>query len=294
MLERVIACAALLLGLAGCGDLPRPFAGNPGRQALMLSVPPPPKLMVPNPTDSLLGDREAAAWSHAMTDALVASELPAFNATPHAGDWILHLSANLQGGQVTPTYALTDARGGDRGRVTGSPVPAGAWAQGSPQVLGQSAAEVAPQIVALLRAVDATLKQSDPNSLYNRPARIFFAGVTGAPGDGKPTLTHGIRSKIPETGDQLVTRPEFADYILRATVQLTDEPGGQQQVEIHWFVADRTGRVIGDIAQGHDLPRGTLDHHWGDIASVITDQAAGAVHDAITNASGRHDKHTAS
>ncbi len=35
--------AAALASLAGCGDLPHPFPGNPGGIALRLAVPPPPR-----------------------------------------------------------------------------------------------------------------------------------------------------------------------------------------------------------------------------------------------------------
>ena len=146
---------------------------------------------------------------------------------------------------------------------------------------------MAPQLLGLLRSVDATIKQSDPNSLYNRPARIFFAGVTGAPGDGDAALARFMRRKLPETGDQLVDHPGSADFLLRATVKVTDEPGGQQQVEIHWLVADPAGKIAGDVAQGHDIPKGTLDRYWGDVASAVTDEAAGGVHEVITNFSGR-------
>lgn len=279
-----------LLLLAACGDLPRPFAGNPGRAALALAVPPPPRLIVPPPEGGLLPEPDAAAWAHAVSDALVAAEIPAFPEPAHKGEWILRLSASLQGAQVTPRYTLIDPKGGTKGDVDGAPVPASLWAQAAPAAFQQSATQAAPQIVGLLRSVDASLKQSDPNSLYNRPARIFFSGVTGAPGDGNISLARGMRIRLPDTGDQLVDRADRADFLLRGTVRMTDEPGGQQQVEIHWLVNDRAGHIAGDVAQGHDVAKGTLDHYWGDIAAAVTDEAAGGVHEVITNFSGRRKK----
>ena len=277
----------LCLLLTACGDLPRPFAGNPGRHAMQLAVPPPPRLVVPPPAESLLAAQDAAAWSHAVTDALVAEEIPAFSSQVRPGDWTLRLAARLQGGQVVPSYTLLDAKGGERGEVTGHAVPEADWAQAAPAAFNASAAEAAPQVLALLRSVDATIKQSDPNSLYNRPARLYFSGVTGAPGDGNRALARDMRRKIPDTGDLLVTAAVAADFVLRGTVQVTDEPGGQQQVEIHWLVSDPAGHLAGDVAQGHDVAKGTLDHSWGDIADAVTDEAAGGVHEVITNFSGR-------
>ncbi len=278
---------SLLLLLSACGDLPRPFAGNPGRNALALSVPPPPRLLVPVPTDGLLPAQDAQIWAHAVTDALVADEIPAFAMPPHKGEWQLHLSASLQGDHVTPRYTLYDPKGGTKGDVYGTPVAAALWAEASLPAFQQSASQAAPQIVDLLRSVDATLKQSDPNSLYNRPAKIYFSGVTGAPGDGNSSLARGMRIRLPDTGDQMVDKADHSDFLLHATVKMTDEPGGQQQVEIHWIVSDRAGHIAGDVAQGHDVAKGTLDHYWGDIAAAVTDEAAGGVHEVITNFSGR-------
>jgi len=279
--------ASLLLLVCSCGDLPRPFAGNPGRTALALAVPPPPRLIVPPPTAGLLPDSDAAAWAKAVTEALVAEEIPAFAASAHKGEWQLRLSANLEGEQVTPRFTLIDPKGGTKGDVVGTPVLAVDWELASPAILQQTAMQAAPQIVGLLRSVDASLKQSDPNSLYNRPARVFFSGVTGAPGDGDVALARGMRIRIPDTGDQIVDKIDTADFLLRGTVKLTDEPGGQQQVEIHWLVSDRAGHLAGDVAQGHDVGKGTLDHYWGDVAAAVTDEAAGGVHEVITNFSGR-------
>jgi len=276
-----------LAALSSCGDLPRPFAGNPGRNALALAVPPPPRLIVPAPTNGLLPDPDAKAWAEAVTNALVAAEIPAYAAAVHKGEWQLRLSASLDGTMVTPKFTYIDPKGRIKGEVIGAPVAAADWAQANPAVFQQSAAQAAPQIVGLLRAVDASLKQSDPNSLYNRPARIYFSGVTGAPGDGNTSLARGMRIRLPDTGDQLVEQAYSADFLLRGTVKMTDEPGGQQQVEIHWLVSDPAGHLAGDVAQGHDVAKGTLDHYWGDIAAAVTDEAAGGVHEVITNYSGR-------
>jgi hypothetical protein len=278
---------ALTLLLAACGDLPQPFLDNPGANAVRLSRPPPAKLVVAPPATALLADRDATAWARAVADALVAEELPALVEPSRKGEWRLVLSAEMQGAQVTPRYTYVDPAGKTHGDVATAPVPASAWAAGDPAVFAKAATEAAPQVLGLVRAVEAASKQSDPDSLYNRPARIFFTGVTGAPGDGNFSLARDMRNKLPDVGDQLARSRESADFLLSGTVRVTDVAGGQQQVEIHWVVRDMQGRVAGDVAQGHDLKRGMLDNYWGEIASVITDEAAGGVHEVITNYSGR-------
>ncbi len=290
---------ASLLALAGCGDLPQPFAGRPGATALRLANPPPARLTVPTPGGALLPPKEASLMAHDLTDALVAQELPAFPEQPRAGDWQIRVSAELQGSTVIPRYELLDAGMRPKGGFTGAPLSAAAWAAGDPAIYQQAAATAAPQITALLRSVDASIKQSDPNSLYNRPARIFVAGVTGAPGDGNLALSRQMRAKLPDTGDVLATSAAGADFIVRGTVHIAQLAGRQQQVEIHWLVYDTQGKEAGDIAQGHDIDQGSLDHYWGDVASAVADEAAPGVHEVITNWSGRkktveHDRTTRS
>ncbi len=278
---------ALTLALAACGDLPQPFLDNPGATAVRLSVPPPAKLVVSPPPSALLPDRDAVAWAHAVAAALVAEELPALVEPAKKGEWRLTLSAELANDVVTPRYTYVDPHGQTHGDVVTAPIPAAAWASGDSQVYNKAALEAAPQVLGLVRAVEASVKQSDPNSLYNRPARIFFSGVTGAPGDGNSSLARDMRAKLPDTGDQLTDTLQNADFLLAGTVRVTDVAGNQQQVEIHWIVKDPSGQIAGDVAQGKDLPHGMLDNFWGEIASVITAEAAGGVHEVITNYSGR-------
>jgi len=281
---------ALLLPtlLAACGDLPRPFQGNPGATALRLSRPPPPRLDVPAPGTSLLTNAGAADWAHDTADALVDQEVPAVAIPPHNGDWQLALSAATNGQTVTPRYTVLDPKGAPQGSVDGPAVPAAAWATAAPVTLQQAAQSAAPQVGALLTAIEARLQQSDPNSLLNRPARLYLAGVTGAPGDGNASLARQIRLKLPGNGNVLQDSPNGADFTIKGVVTVRNVPGGQQQIEIHWIVADIYGKEAGDVAQGHDIPAGSLDGYWGEVASVVADEAAGGIGQVINNWTGRH------
>lgn len=279
-----ILLAALL---AGCGDLPRPFAGRPGATALRLATPPPARLTVPPPTGALLPQREAVRLAQDVADALVGNELPAFAQDPRAGDWQVRISATLTGQTVQPRYTLLDADGHQRGDVAGEPIAARAWEAADTATLASAAAAAAPRITDLMRAIDATMKQSDPNSLYNRPARIFLAGVTGAPGDGNDALARQMNRQLPQTGDLLVRTASDADFVVLGRVRATKLAGGQEQIEIHWIVRDTAGHEAGDVAQGHDFPSGALDRYWGDVAEAVAEEAAGGVHEVITNWSGR-------
>ena len=280
----------LVVLFAGCGDLPQPFAGRPGANALRLATPPPARLTVPPPTAALLPQAPSVQMAQDLADALVNNELPAFAQEPKPGDWQVRMTATLTSQTVLPRYTLLDADGRGRGDIAGDPVPADAWEAADPATLRLTAATAAPRITQLMRAVDATIKQSDPNSLYNRPARIFLAGVTGAPGDGDDSLAREMRRQVPQTGDLLVKTGADADFSVRGLVRVTELAGQQQQIEIHWIVSDTAGHEAGDVAQGHDFPHGALDRFWGDIAVAVAQEAAGGVHEVITNWSGRRKK----
>jgi hypothetical protein len=255
---------------------------------MRLSRPPPPRLVVPAPNEALLGNAEAARWAHATSDALVAAEVPALPGKPHAGDWQLAVSATLSGQNVVPRYAVLDPAGKPRGEITGAPVPAAAWENLDDGLARSTAAAAAPQLVSLLVAIDAKVKQSNPDSLLNRPARLYLAPVTGAPGDGNVSLFRQMHAKLPDLGDQVTDDQSQADFIVRGVVKVTHLKSGEEQAEIHWYVLTPEGHEAGDVAQGHDLPPGTLDGYWGDIASVVAEEAAGGVHEVVANWSGRH------
>ena len=178
----LVATAAL----AGCGAYPQPFAGNPGRMGAQLSLPPPPRLVVIPPTTALLGTRDATVFATDVADALADHAIPAIAGTIAGVDWRLTTSAELQGGQVRPTYTLVNPKGVPQGSTTGPAITAQTWSQAEPTALKVIAGRDAQAISDLLDRVKAAVQQSDPNSLVNRPARLVLGGITGAPGDATP------------------------------------------------------------------------------------------------------------
>ena len=274
----------LLLALAACGDLPQPFLGNPGANATRLAQPPPSRLSVPSPMQSLLPDAAGNAWANATAEALLAEEIPAARTATRRTDWSLVLAAELRGADVVPTYEVRNPSGEPQGISEGAPVPAGAWASGDPAVLKAAAAQAAPGVASLLNRIDAARRQSDPNSLLNRPARVFFAGVTGAPGDGNRSLPAQIRIKLAGLGIVVQESPANADFKLSGEVQTAAGAKGTTRIELQWIVDDAAGER-GRILQLNEVPPGTLDRYWGDVAVVVADEAASGVRDVLLNAS---------
>ncbi len=283
---RALAGVLTLCVLAGCGTLPQPFLGNPGANAMRLAAPPPSRLAVPAPQNSLLSDEGASAWAEATAAALTEQEIPAVAGHRSRGDWALVLSADLQGGQVVPTYAVENPAGQKQGVSQGAPIPAGAWAAADANTLKAAAAQAAPGINALLTRIEAARRQSDPNSLINRPARVWLVGVSGAPGDGGRTIPMQMRLKLADAGLVVQDTAKDADFKVEGQMQTAPGANGTLRIELQWIVTDNRGER-GRILQINEVPPRAVEPYWGDAASVVASEAAGGVKDVIVNSGAR-------
>lgn len=274
---------ALVLLVAACGDLPRPFEGRPGALASRLSQPPPARLAVVPTGQVLLADAAAGQYASAVAEAMQEEALPAVAEPVRPGDWRLELSAALRGSQVVPGFRVRDPAGAERGLAEARPVPAATWSEASPDMLRRAGREAAPTIAGLLAGIEAARRDADPDSLVNRPVRIHLRPITGAPGDGNRALARHMREQLIQMGMSVQDKAEGADYAVGAEVSMADMPGNQQRVEIRWRVADARGAEAGQVAQLNQVPRGTLAGLWADVALVVAQEAAGGIKDVIGN-----------
>jgi hypothetical protein len=290
---RLLTLAAILaLGLTGCGDFPRPFMGNPGATARRLAVPPPPRLLVPVPGDAMLSDTSSHQFADALATALQNHEVPAVTDSPRTDDWRLIVHATMQGENVVPVFTVVDPRGVDQGKTQGAPVPAADWAGATPALLKKTAEADAQGIGTLLTHIEAALMQADPNSLYYRAPHVMVAAVTGAPGDGNFSLTAQMRDKLGHLGPVVQDTPDGADFVLRGQVRVAPLPGNQERVEIQWLLFDAQKHDLGRIIQLNEIPAGTLNGFWGDVAVVVAQEASAGVEEVIQRNTGHEKKPT--
>ncbi len=286
-----------LLVLASCGGLPRPFEGYPGATAARLAQPPPARLSVSPPKAALLPDEAAAQFADAMAEALSGQDVPAIATAPRKGDWRLEIAAQLgdgaQANEVIPLYTVFDSTGEQAGVQQGQPVAASIWSQGSPATIKTAAADAAPGIADLLSRIEAARRASDPNSLVNRPAKLVVPDVTGAPGDGNRQLARQMRLALAAQGmlvQEVAPKNGQTDFTVAGKVVAVPIAGKMTRIEIQWIVADPKGDERGRIVQLNEVPAGSLDRLWGDVAVVVASEAAGGVKDVVARQTGARPK----
>jgi hypothetical protein len=201
-------------------------------------------------------------------------------------DWLLDVVAETGPTGVQPRFRLLDADGKEQGVVAGQPISPALWSNPGPRTFQPLAAEVAKQVSRLLLQVDAARKQMDPVALSGGPARIRFDRVVGAPGDGNQALTARMGEFLGGYGYVIQQQAEGATFGLTGRVAVAPVAGNMQRVEIAWHVSRRDGEELGQVVQLNEVPRGTLDRAWGDIAYEVARQAAAAVRQVLVNAAG--------
>lgn len=286
----VMVSAVVALGaLGGCMSMPHPFRPTGAGSAAQA---PTARLAVPVSTASGTDTQATQIWQHAMVEALLAQSVPAMGQPVRPGDWWLKMTTTARNGAVVPTYAVITPKGEERGHMDGAPVPAAQWQAADGQAAARSAQGAAPGVAELLTGIQAAQMQKDPNSLKNRPAHVYFAGVHGAPGDGDHALAQAFIAAFPDAHEDIRHTATGADYTVRCSVELNDAVtttslNPQQHIVLTWQVVDAQGKEAGAATQIHDIAAHSLDRKWGEVAVAAADEAAGAARQIITRYSGR-------
>ena len=284
---------AVILLLSGCGTLPQPFLGKPGREGAVLAIPPPPILIIPTPRNAMLGDHAAQTYAQNLAAALVDQNVPCVARSADKFDWRLRITATLIASTVIPHFTLIGPNGKAYGGDNGAPVAARTWESGTPADLQANAKEAAAPLAAYLARINAQVQHSNPASLENRPARVKLTAVTGAPGDGDHALALDFRRALPKLDIHVAHHTDRADFLVTGLIRVTPHPDGRDLVELDWVVRDRNHHFIGKVSQLHVLKPADMSPYWGDIAAAAAGQAALGVQQVILNAKLKPSLHAA-
>jgi hypothetical protein len=282
--KRGLLAAMLLALLGGCFSLPMPFQPDqsPSPAPGSLVRPPPARIVIPPPSAAGLTDGAARRFAASLAASLQALEVPATASGIANPQYALLVNAESEAGQVRLTYSLAGPDGKPLAAAGGPrPVPAGAWTDARAETLEAAAKDAAPAIVRMLATVEARRRETTTGALAERLPSAAVAPIAGAPGDGARSLDRAIRTALGREGLIVTDAGGTGEFTVAGRVTTTPLPRAQERVEVVWVVSRADGLELGRVAQLNEIPRGTLNGLWGDVAVIVADQAAQGVAEVI-------------
>lgn len=160
-----------------------------------------------------------------------------------------------------------------------------AWAPSrqSPAASGTSAAtpvatapSSTPTRTAAAKPMAAPMTAPGPTtgSIASGPSTAFVPNVTGAPGDGRISLTSALQRELSKNGVSLTTTASATTYRVEGVVDVGQAKDGKQPIKIDWHVKDPTGKSVGTVSQKNEIAAGALDGAWGATADAAAAAAA--------------------
>ena len=83
-----------------------------------------------------------------------------------------------------------------------------------------------------------------------------------------------MRARLAVLGPVVLTTTTGADFIVQGEVKVVPIPKHKERVEIQWIVKTGTGDERGRVVQLNEIPAGTLNQYWGDVAVVVATEAS--------------------
>jgi hypothetical protein len=126
---------------------------------------------------------------------------------------------------------------------------------------------------------DAVPAAADPGK---QPIRaVAVVPVKGSPGGGDRELTAVVRNVLSEAGWPVVSKPQRDALTVEGRVKMARKDDETETVSIRWLVKTPDGKVLGDVKQSNDLPKGALDQGWGPAARAVAEAAATGIFDIV-------------
>lgn len=284
---RIVAALVVIVVLAACGEVGRPFLGAPQITSNnpLLDIPTAVGIAVV-PVQGMPAPLSGAV-TRAAANRLQAFEIPAEAVPANTG-----LGFTLEGIATATdpapsgrTVAIAWTLKSRRGAVTGThqqslAIPETVWTGDGGEIATLMGGEVATAIAALLGA-------ETPGSVAAKPAVRFpsvsVRPVEGAPGDGREALRLAVIQVLNQNG---IRRDDVTpDITLTCKMQSQPARDGLQQVSIVWQATTRDGADLGTMRLDNTIPNGALDGPWGPTAFAIADAAAADLVTLITSTS---------
>jgi len=255
---------AVVVGVAGCGDLPRPF--EPAVRAPIVADELRPADAAGVAVTAPAG-AAGAIVARAVAVALREAEVPAAIGSGNVAS--ARLVGRWSAGATRLTWSLITADGRPLDAFV-SPISRAGLDR---RAIDALAADAAARVVARLRPEDVT----------RRPA-LAVAPVIGAPGGG--ALRRAMIRAL--TRDGAALNDSDAAHTLLGTL-VADRPTPERtRLEVVWELIAPDGRRLGVVRQENTVASAAFDGAWTAMARAIADNAAPGVLDLLAREAPEH------
>lgn len=252
-----IILAILLLVLAGCGELPRPFQPETKGETNPLLMPRDRAGILVQPIQGL---PDGPAFAEALAKRLREEGIVAMTGRGNNGSLVLTGDATPSGSDWNVVLQLLDPQGRSLGALNWR-LPPG---------------EPPPVTPAMVKAVADVLYPDGPVPVAAKPV-LAIGEVSGVPGDGGRALARALEFNLKRTDVTLAETPDKATHVVAAVVTIAPPrgtpPNDLRNVDVRWVVRNANREEVGEIRQTNDVPAGQVDRNWAEIAYYVADAA---------------------
>lgn len=273
-MRSLLVIFAVVVLLAGCERLPRPFQSEAPGDNDLLMLPDRSGIAVAPATGDVPGD--GTALGAAMAEQLRAENIPADLGVGNSQSrWLLvhvdSLAEPADGPRGLPlriAWELFEADGTPLSsyeqRLT---VSAGPWMRGQPELLDSIVEEAAPRIARWVQgpeAEEAKLPGYPPGTALAVPDVASEESGAGA------ALSRALRRTLDARGLPLVENAQPGDVVIEGRLDLGPKVGSLVPLELVWTVR-RAGEdeTIGDLRQANQVPERELARGWPRLSRLI-------------------------
>jgi hypothetical protein len=265
--------AALLLALGSCQPLPHPFADD---------RPPASLLTVRDSAGVTIGpiagapEATAEKLREAVAKELQKHDIPASASTASLSSYQLsgrieEAPPALGKARVTVYWSLRTAAGKVIGeRQPYSEASPADWTAGADGPVGELAAASAETLAPLLSDEPLPHPLAEAATATEGRIRLAIGGVAGAPGDGDTSLAGSVTAVLKRHDFDIIDDPKSQGVLkLSGQVAMSSGEPGKQHIKIVWHLRRADGSEVGTVGQENEVPKGTLDGAWGDVAYTV-------------------------
>jgi hypothetical protein len=284
---------ALILGalalLAGCGELPKPFAhsgANLSNPLLQLADGGGVQVVAaPGLFEGIAEPLLAAAvngLARANVPATINGDLA--GVLRLTGDVVIEIGNPGDAETARFIWRLEDAVGNEVGAfdqtITGD---APGWLAEDREIFEIIAADAGQRIAEILRGDGPSAAGAAPPSTPFGPL-LYLVGVDGAPGDGNAALVRSLKLVVARGGGRIADNLDNATHLVMGSVEVSGAKSDSQLLVVSWAVTGLDGIEMGKVTQSNRVPKTLTAGRWGGLAYAIAQGAGEGIFDILERA----------